>query len=197
MPVREIEEVYADLKKQGKKNVLVQCLLLMVGSEYREVIDAPSNGLNVKYCHPLLYYPENLQNAVITLESEFGNPADTATILCGHGNEHHLQYNAELVQIDEYLRANYQNSYLAVMEGTPEFGPVKEDVKSSRVTNVKFITFMLTCGDHMSNDVMGDEEDSLKSQLGLNASVTNGMASNPAIQQLYISRMKEMYKQFS
>ena len=49
----------------------------------------------------------------------------------------------------------------------------------------------------MSNDVMGDEEDSLKSQLGLNASVTNGMASNPAIRQLYISRMKEMYKQFS
>lgn len=196
VPVLAIDEAYDYLRNQGIKNVITVNYLLMVGAEYREVLNTPANGLNVKYIHPLLYYPENIQNAVTALEGEFGDPADTATIFCAHGNEAHLEYNAELLQIDDYLRSNYDNTYLAVMEGTPEFSQVQKDVEASGVKNIRFIAFMLTYGDHMTNDVFGDESDSMKSRLGLNATITNGLSSIPSFQNIYISKIKSVMKQF-
>ena len=196
VPVRTVEEVYDQLRLEGRRDVLVQSLLIMPGGEYRQVLDTPTHGLNVKYGHSLLYYPENIQNTINALSSDFGDPSDTYTILCAHGNEKHLEYNAPLVEMDTYLRENYQNARLAVMEGTPEFGPVKEEVLASGAKKVRFITFMLTYGDHMSNDVMGDEEDSMKARLGMPAECTDGLASHPAIQELIIDEMKLVMDQF-
>ncbi|RLC20471.1 MAG: hypothetical protein DRH56_10290 [Deltaproteobacteria bacterium] len=197
VPIIKIGDAFNYLKDKGHENVVVINFLNMVGAEYREVLDTPTSGLNVKYVHPLLYYPENIQNAVLALVPQFGDPVDTATIFCAHGNEKELQFNAELIQIDNYLRENYDNTYLAVMEGTPEFSRVKEEVLSNPdIRKVQFIAFMLTFGDHMSNDVMGDEEDSFKMQLGLPAEITDGMASNPAMQKLFIDRARIVYSQF-
>ncbi len=195
VPIQTIEEAMANLSTQGKSNVVVVNLLLMVGQEYREVLNTPTNGLNVKYVHPLLYYPENIQNAVIALESEIGGK-DTATVFCAHGNEHYPEYNAELIRIDQYLRENYKNTYLTVMEGVPPFKPVKEAITASGVSKVKFVTFMLTFGDHMSNDVIGDEPDSMKTRIGLPAEVSDGMASLPAIQNIYLQKIKSALAQF-
>ena len=196
VPVRTLEEVYGYLQQKGQRNVVVQSLHLMVGQEYRQVINTPTDGLNVKYSHPLLFYPENIQNSVNALSSDFGNPSDTLTVLCAHGNEKHLEYNAELMQMNSYLQSNYQNAYVAVMEGIPEFGAVLEEAEKKNLDKVQFITFMLTYGDHMSNDVMGDEEDSMKMQLGMEAECTDGLASHPAIQDLFINNMKLVMKQF-
>ena len=195
VPVKKIADAMADLAADGKTNVVVVNFLLMVGQEYREVLDVPTTGLNVKYVHPLLYYPENIQNIVTALEGEFGG-ADEATIVCAHGNEAHPEYNAELIQIDQYLKENYKNTYLTVMEGTPEFEPVKEAVAESGVKSVKYVTFMLTYGDHMSNDVMGDEEDAMKVRIGLPAESSNGLASVPTVQELFISKIKLALGQF-
>ena len=196
VPVKTLEEVYADLRKEGKRNVLVQSLHLMVGQEYRQVINTPTDGLNVKYSHPLLYYPENIQNAVNALAPHFGKSDDTLTVLCAHGNEKHLEYNAELVQMNKYLHENYDNVHVAVMEGTPEFDPVMKAAEEQGYSNVQFITFMLTYGDHMSNDVMSDEEDSMKSRLGMPADCTDGLASHEAIQDIFINNIKLVMDQF-
>jgi sirohydrochlorin cobaltochelatase len=83
------------------------------------------------------------------------------------------------------------------MEGVPEFSKVKEEILSNpSIKKVKFVPFMLTFGDHMSNDVFGDEPDSFKSQLGLPAEIGDGMASNPKVQKLFIDRAKIVYGQF-
>jgi sirohydrochlorin cobaltochelatase len=196
VPVRTLREVYADLRKQGKRRVLVQSLHMMVGQEYRQAITAPTDGLNVKYSHSLLFYPENIQNVVNALEPQFGDPDDTVTILCAHGNEKHLEYNAELVRINNYLHENYDHTHLAVMEGIPQFGPVEKAVEDADVSKVQFVTFMLTYGDHMSNDVMGDGEDSMKSRLELPADCTGGLAGHSKVQDLFINNMKLVMDQF-
>jgi len=196
VPLMTVEEAYEHLRAEGKKDVLVQTLFMMVGSEYRQALNTPTNGLNVKYSHPMLYYPENIQNIVNALESDFGDPADTVTILCAHGNEKHLEYNAELIQIDKYLRENFDNTYLAVMEGTPEFDQILKEVEEKGLPKVKFVTLMLTYGDHMSNDAMGNEEDSWKTQLGMEGSATNGLASHSGAQEVFIDNMKRVMNQF-
>lgn len=196
VPILNLEDLYKKLKKEKKEEILVVNLLCMVGSEFRDVLNTPTRKLNVKYCYPLLFNPENIQNSANALTNQFGNPKDTATILVAHGNAHHPENNAQLIQLDRYLRTNFKNTYLASVEGQPEFEKVRKEVKASGVIKVKFIPFMLTFGDHMSNDIMGDEEDSWKSQLGLEASTADGMGSNPAVIEIFIREIKGKIKQF-
>ncbi|MHB1253491.1 MAG: sirohydrochlorin cobaltochelatase [Candidatus Humimicrobiaceae bacterium] len=196
VPIQNLEEAYAQLIAEGKTNVVVQCLHTMVGAEFRQVVNTPAKGLNVKYGFPLLFDPENIQNAVIALSDDFGDASNTATILCAHGNEAHPENNAQLIEMDNYLRSNYKNTFLACVEGPPEFEGVLEDVLNSGVSNVKFVPLMLTYGDHISNDVMGDEPDSWKMQIGLPATAANAMGSNPIIIGMFIKEIKSALSQF-
>jgi len=186
VPVRTLDEVYRDIQKKGKTDVFVQGLYVINGIENKLVLNTPVKDLNVRYGRPLLNDIKNIKDLVNTLSSDFGDPSDSATILCAHGNGTHPENNAQLIELDRYLRANFDNTYLACVEGPPEFDGVSGDVAASGVAKVKFVPFMLTYGDHITNDVMGDEPDSWKTQLGLNASVTGGMAGNRKIIDIYI-----------
>lgn len=191
-----LDEALERLRTEGHSDVLVQSLHLMVGAEFRQVLDSDTSGLNVKYAYPLLFHNENISKVVKALENEISDNSETATVFCAHGNEAHPEYNAQLVEIDQYLRCHYKNTYLTVMEGNPRFDFVEKTIKSNGSQNVKFVTFMLSFGDHMTNDVMGDEEDSMKIRLGLPAVVSNGLASNTSIQKIFIDRMKITLSQF-
>ena len=196
VPIKNLEEIYAQLIEEGKTNVLVQSLHSMVGAEFREVVSTSTKGLNVKYSYPLTFYPENIQNAVNALVGEFGDPSDTATILCAHGNEVHPENNSQLIEMDKYLRANFDNTYLACVEGPPGFEGVAENVAASSVSKVRFIPLMLTYGDHITNDVMGDEPDSWKTQLGIEASCADGMGANADIMEIYLKSIEHVLSQF-
>ncbi len=194
--VQTLDEALDGLREDGIRNVVIQSLHLMVGAEFRQVMAADTSGLNVKYSYPLLFHSENIQNAVAALEQEIADSDEIATVFCAHGNEAHPEYNAELEQLDSYLRDNYKNTYVAVMEGNPEFGPVKDTILANGTEKVKFVTFMLTYGDHMSNDVMGDEEDSMKTQIGLPAECCNGLASLQPVQDIFIISIKAAVGKF-
>ena len=197
VPLMNVTEAYDFLRDNGKKEVAIQILMVMVGSEMRQVLDTPTDGMNVKYAFPLFYSPEDIQNTASALSGSFGDPSDTFTILSAHGNDHHMAFNSELIEMDDYLVQNFDNARVATVEGAPLFGDeLVAEVIDSGAENVKFIPLMLTYGDHQSNDVNGDEPDSWKSILGLPSSATDGMASNPAIQDIYISKTRRILYQF-
>ncbi|MDY6910802.1 MAG: sirohydrochlorin cobaltochelatase [Chloroflexota bacterium] len=194
VPIKSVDEVYADLRAEGKTNVAVQCLLMMPGSEFREVLSFSTAGLNVKYGYPLLFSPENMQNAMQILADNFAG-GDAATILCAHGNDHHPDYNAPLIEADEYLRANYDNVYLASVEGPPGTDCFT-DVAESGAKKVHFIPFMIVSGDHIENDVMGDEPEAWKVELGLPATADTGLGSNPEVMGIFMDSLDSVLSQF-
>lgn len=185
-PVRTLNEVYRDIQKKGKTDVFVQGLYVINGIEYKLVLNTPVEDLNIRYGHPLLSGIKNIKDLVNILSSDFGDPSDTATVLCAHGNGTYPENNSGLIEMDNYLRANFDNTYLACMEGPPEFVGAAEDIAASGIAKVKFIPFMLTYGDHMTNDVMGNKPDSWKTRLGLETNVAGGMASNKEIIKYFI-----------
>ncbi|OQX29977.1 MAG: hypothetical protein B0D92_00895 [Spirochaeta sp. LUC14_002_19_P3] len=197
-PLLSIEEAYALLALQGRKNILTVNFLLMNGSEYRQVLSACEgiSGLNIKYVHPLLYYEENIENTVRALAHLIPNTSEAAAVFCAHGNSANPEYNAELEKIDRYLRANYRNAWLVSMEGTPAWEPVRQEISASGASRVQFITFMLTSGDHITNDVMGEGTESLRGQLGLRAEVSDGLASIPSFQNMFLQRMRRVMDEF-
>ncbi|GAK55682.1 anaerobic cobalt chelatase [Candidatus Vecturithrix granuli] len=103
-PIKSLDEVYEDLRNEGKTNVVVQLALVMTGAEMRQALSYRTDKLNVKFGYPLLFSPENVQNVANALSSEFGEEG-TATILCGHGNEHHPDFNAALIEMDKYQQS--------------------------------------------------------------------------------------------
>ncbi len=191
-----VDEAFDMLRDRGVKNVAVQCLMNMVGGEYRQVLNASTRGLNVKYGHPLFFHPEDIQNAANAMAADFGG-SDEFTVLAGHGNDHHPEFNAELLQLDNYLQENYDNVRVATVEGAPLFGDeLIAEIAASGASKIKFVPLMITYGDHISNDVMGDEEDSWKTIIGLDAACADGMGSNPAIQEIFIGSTARALKEF-
>ena len=194
-PIKSLDEVYEDLRKEGKTNVVVQIAMVMPGEEMRQALSYRTDGLNVKFGYPLLFSPENMQNVVDALSPEFGG-ADTATVLVSHGNEKHPEFNSALIQMDKYLRDNYDNVYLGTVEGPPGPDPALDDAKASGAPMVKFVPLMMVEGDHITNDIMGDDPESWKSMLGLPATNATGMASNPAVMEIFLKSIENLVSQF-
>ena len=194
-PIKSLDEVYEDLRKEGKTNVVVQIAMVMPGSEMRQVLSYRTDGLNVKFGYPLLFWPENIQNVADALSPEFGGE-DTVTILVAHGNEHHPEFNAPFIQMNEYLQERYDNVFVATIEGPPGPEEVFPLAQAVGVSKAKFVPLMMVEGDHITNDVMGDDPDSWKNMLGLPATNATGMASNPAVMEIFLKSIENLVSQF-
>lgn len=196
VPLVTIEELYSDLLEEGRTRVAVQPIHISPGQEYYEVVTTPSKGLDAKVGMPLLVYNEEIEEFVKIISSKFG-PDDTVTILCGHGNDHQPQFNASLMTLDDIVRQDYKNVFVATVEGKPGFEQAMTDTKATGLNKVSFIPVMLTAGDHIMNDVMGeDDPESWKSQLGMEASADTGLGSNPEVMALFINRIERLLSMF-
>jgi sirohydrochlorin cobaltochelatase len=195
VPIQRLDEVYEDLRQEGKTDVVVQCLLIMPGFKMRQALGYRTDGLNVKFGYSLFFDPKNVQRTADALSTEFGD-ADTAVILCAHGNDEHPEYNAPFVEMDAYLRQRYDNVFVAAVEGPPDADSVIEAVKQSDASRVKFVPLMLVEGDHVLHDVMGDEPDSWKELVGLPATNVTGLASNPRVMEFFLQNIADLLSQF-
>jgi sirohydrochlorin cobaltochelatase len=195
VPIKGLDEVYEDLRREHKPNVVVQCLLIMPGLKMREVLGHRTDGLNVKFGYSLLFDPRNIQRLADALSSEFGD-ADTAVVLCAHGNGEYPEYNAPFLEMDAYLRQRYDHAFVATVEGPPGVAPAIEAVVKLGASRVKFVPLMLVEGDHILHDVMGDGPDSWRTLVGLPATNTTGLASNPKVMALFLDSIADLLSQY-
>jgi sirohydrochlorin cobaltochelatase len=195
VPIQRLDKVYEDLRRENRTNVVVQCLLIMPGFKMRQALGYRTDGLNVKFGYSLFFDPKNIQRTADALSPEFA-AADAAVILCAHGNEEHPEYNAPFVEMDAYLRQRYDNVFVAAVEGPPGAAPVIEAVKQSGASRVRFVPLMLVEGDHILNDVMGNEPDSWKELIGLPATNVTGLASNPQVMEFFLQNIADLLSQF-
>ena len=196
VPLRSLAEVYADLRKEGKQRVAVQPLLIMTGSEYADALTVPTDGLDVEYGYPLLAPPENVARVAEALAPEFGG-GDTVTIVCGHGNEKVPAFNIPLVHLDKHLRKRYQNVFLTTLDGPPGTEPAFADARKSGLKKVKFIPLLIVAGGHVNDDIMSDNPESYRSQVGLEASNTLGLGNNPAVMAIWLESIDRTLDKFS
>ena len=88
---------------------------------------------------------------------------DEALILMGHGTEHFA--NSIYAALDyQFKDMGYPNIFVGTVEGYPGLENVKKLLKKTGLKNT-MAPFMIVAGDHATNDLAGDEEDSWKSLL--------------------------------
>jgi len=190
------EEVYEDLRKEGKRNVAVTPLLMSAGSEYSDALTADASGLNVEYGYTLLTPPDNIERIADILSLKFGG-ADTVTIICGHGNDKMPALNYPYILLDKYLRKKYQRVFLTTLEGPPGTEPAFEAAKKLALPKVVFIPLLIVAGGHLVRDIMGTKPDSYLNKLGVEAAADTGLGRDDKVMSIWLESVDWTLKKFS
>lgn len=196
VPNESLEEVYDELRKEGKGNVVVQCLLISAGSEYSDALTADATGLNVEYGYPLLAPPDNIERVADALAPRFGG-RDTVTVICGHGNEKMPALNIPYILMDRYLRKRYQRVFLTTLEGPPGTASAFEDAKKLGLTKAIFIPMLVVAGGHLVRDIMSTKSNSYLNQLGLEAAADTGLGRDERVMSIWMESIDRTLAKFS
>ncbi len=151
-----------NLKNHGWQKAVIQSLHVVPGQEFTKLQQTDFQDIEIFFGQPLLTSDEDIDQVIAVLEREF-IPHVPNVIVC-HGNKRHPHFNDQNTKLAIKLREKYNHVFVANVEG---------DVPETALSNVKmngkhvhFIPLMMVAGDHILNDVLGDEPDSWKNQLG-------------------------------
>ena len=192
-----LERAIAD----GITTLVVQPTHLMDGYEYtdlKEELDKYKGKFDkVAIGAPLLTSDQDFEAVAKALVAKMRQYDDEQTAICfmGHGTE--ADSNAVYARMQEVLTSLGEKNYFV---GTVEATPSREDVMKAVAGNgayhrVVLRPLMVVAGDHATNDMAGDEEDSWKSQFKAAnyevECVLEGLGEMEDIQQIYVQHVKD------
>ncbi len=195
-----LEEAFARMSADGVDDLLVATMCLMNGHEMRKIRQtaeawAQDDGARtVRLAFPLMSSEEDRAIIARAVFDEYADvPDDEALVLMGHGSPHGP--NEVYSQIQELLRGfGRERVFVATVEGEPTFEDALAAVKESGVSRVHLAPFMIVAGDHATNDLAGEEDDSWKNRFIANGFETTvnlkGLGELTAVQQLVVDHAR-------
>lgn len=157
------------LLAEGYQEVLAQPLHIINGSEYHLVLTdlKPYTQAFTRFAigSPLLTSHQDYVAVVHALHALFPPlyPYD-AVVLMGHGSEHPA--NSAYAALDYVFKdEGLPQVYVGTVEGYPPLRAVMRRLRADKIKKVTLMPLMLVAGDHIQNDMAGDQADSWKSIL--------------------------------
>jgi sirohydrochlorin cobaltochelatase len=201
--MNSLEAVLQDFEQRGYKHAVVQSLHIIPGFEFQKITDATRRTvLKTAIGMPLFASDEDIEKTINVLADSIPPPEEWATVLVGHGTHHPA--GKAYRKIERILQERYQkNVLISVVEGEPSWEAARESIQKSGVKKVKFIPLMFVAGDHMLNDVMGEDsedgESSWKMQLqGIEIDASEkGLGFNKRIIDIYLQHLEEAHNYLS
>lgn len=190
-------EALEKMKEAGIKEIFIQPLLIIEGIEYEKILREASNfsdenlDIKIKIGRPLLSSEMDYDNVVKALNLS----KDQSIVFMGHGSDHKTDISYE--KLENRIRKNgYTNTFIATVEGEKTIEDVLEGLKEKNIDNVLLKPFMLVAGDHATNDMASEEDDSWKSILEANdikvETKISGLGEVKAIQDIFIEHLKDI-----
>ena len=196
-------EALAHYTADGYTCIAVQSLHVIPGEEYENLQKTvvafnqmPKNAEAVLIGKPLLYQHAGI-NSVVDVISKI-LPQDLkkgeAVLMMGHGTHH--PSNIYYPGVQYYLSQKNPSYFLATVEGYPGLTEVLPQLKEQKIKTIWLMPFMSVAGDHVQNDMAGDEPESWKSQLEARGYEVNvmmkGLAEYDEIVAIWINHLKEI-----
>ncbi len=156
--------------EDGIKYLIVQPTHLMNGTEYhdlkRDVEEHQELFEGVSLGEPLLTDETDFDRVIeaVTEDTAEYSKEGTAILFMGHGTgaeANHVYFDLQ----DKLKEQGYHNYYIATVEAEPTLEDVIPLLKEQGYTEVVLQPLMIVAGDHATNDMAGDEEDSWKTIL--------------------------------
>lgn len=198
-----VTEALDKMKQKGIKQVAIQSLHIVNGSEYEEMIKAVEAFKNsfdkINIGMPMLISALDLKKISDALKSVI--PAERnkndAVVLMGHGNHHGIGDMAYIAASHELNRKD-SKIFVGTVEGRPSFDEVRAALKKSGAKKAYLIPMMVVAGDHALNDLAGAEKDSWKNILekdGIKCvPVLKGLGENDSMAAIFVGHLKKAMK---
>ena len=192
---QSVEEVIADLRDAGVTQAVFQSLHVVPGQEFHEIGEANAAGIKVAVGTALMTTDADIAAVVAALAPDIR--ADAANIVAAHGNDRHPEFNQQIIAFARAMEAGRENVFVCTVEGQPGTGGLQAARElAAKTGTVNFIPLMIVAGDHVQNDLLGDEEDSWKSLVSAKATTcTKPLGYNDAILAIYFRHIDEAMKE--
>lgn len=183
----------------GVKNLIVQPTHLMDGLEYADIKKELENYQDkfesLTLANPLLADDTDFDAVVSALVSDTAVYDDGKTAICYMGHGTHADSNAVYAKMQEkFADAGYKNYFVGTVEAEPALEDVMAEVKKGDYERVVLLPLMVVAGDHATNDMAGDEEDSWKTAFQKEGyevvPVLKGLGQIYPIQQIYVQHVQ-------
>ena len=187
--VHNLPEALALLQAEGYQQAVLQSLMIVPGQKDAEIAEVPTGALQVVYGQPLMASPADIRDTVEAVRSDVA--ADRPTVFVTHGNEKYPQYNRALLDFAAAVEGRFTDAFTCSVEGEPGLTQLETARQQAQKANaVHFVPLMLVAGDHIENDVLGDEPDSWKNLVGAPAvSCALPLGYNPAILEIFFRHL--------
>jgi sirohydrochlorin cobaltochelatase len=165
----DLVQTLTDLKAAGVTQVAVQSLHVVPGEEWEKKVKVcqETPGLKIALGKPLLSSLEDRKRVLDALAKDF--PADLkdhAVLLVGHGSPSPAG-TREYLSLYTLMLSKFRgkNVFFGTIEGQPPIKTALGALKKSSASKVTIVPLLFVAGDHFLNDIMGDKEGSIKSEL--------------------------------
>ncbi|GGE33984.1 sirohydrochlorin cobaltochelatase [Streptococcus himalayensis] len=195
LSIPTVSEALEELVEAGVTEVYIQPLHVILGGEYEKIVvqaQAFQEQFRVlKIAKPLLHSEEDyafVKDILLEKYGQFG--ANTATVLMGHGSQHYA-FTA-YAAMDHMLKGAPVR--IGCVESYPPVELIEQELREEGITQIHLAPFMLVAGDHATNDMTSDEEDSWYTYFTSRgyqvATHLVGLGEYREIQALYIEHLK-------
>lgn len=208
--MRKVEGIVVDtpseamekIASKGYSEVYVQPLHLINGYEYddlEEAVLAYGSEFDILGIGlPLLTIEEDYWKVIDAVTKTYAdeiNDPNNNVVFMGHGTEHATFATYPALEYMFHYKG-FKNVKMATVDGFPSLEMILESLKARPSKKVTLIPFMLVAGDHATNDMASDEEDSWKSILeneGFEVKcILKGLGEIVEIQAIYEYHLQEL-----
>ncbi len=163
---RSLAQVISDLEDEGYRKIVVQPLHIFPGIEYESVLRMVDGlveafkdfDVRIKVGTPLLTHWEDMETTVRALKEELVPPSQGCNILVAHGTgETENGANITYLGLERIVNVYYPNVFIGTVEGIQSRIEALTKAKKCNPKKIRFVPFMFVAGDHIMNDIMGQE----------------------------------------
>lgn len=201
LKIDNVEEALDRAAADGVKELTVQPTHLMNGYEYQDLAKALTEYIDkfekIILAEPLLTGEADFEAVAKAVTEKTASYDDGETAICFMGHGTAADSNAVYAKLQETLtKAGYENYYIGTVEAAPGIDDIITLLKEKGTYKKAVLQpLMVVSGDHASNDMAGEEEDSWKTTLekaGYEVEcVLEGLGQIPAIQDIYVAHIKQ------
>lgn len=183
------------LVEQGYKKIVVLPTHLVYGSEYNRVVEATKRTLvDLKVGQPLLEGDILRKRLAETMIREIPLQGGETVLYVGHGTK--LDDDAAYGRMEAELHKTGQVTALVGTLDTIDLTLTRIDTKK-----VTVVPLLLTAGKHMNQDICGEENSSLTSQLRKMGKqvycVKKGLIEYESVRQIYLDQVEGLVQSFN
>ena len=203
------EQTLDQLKREGYTRIELVSLDIIPGMEYKYDValfhQYKTQFKAMTLATPLMYWQgqEDQRDDVMEVMQSLHLPAykkGTAILLMAHGTPD--PSNAYYSVMQEKLRAMKRNDvHIYTVEGWPRLDDWAGKLKMHKVEKIILVPLMMVAGDHATNDMSGDEEDSHKKILeGMGFKVESrlqGLGESKRIRDIFVERANEAWNELT